>query len=159
MLSGVSWKVLAHFAMMAWFILLEFLLSVRFSLATFAAISEAFGAEGATNGAASPEADGSFPVCPAWGTPFLALNMALLLQMAVNAGMLVMDIVAMWTLGIGVISFGGIVCCILAAAAAFAGVFLGIKAMRMLAVHIGFNIFAFYSLGVALFSFILFLTA
>lgn len=88
-----------------------------------------------------------------------ALNMALLLQMAVNAGMLVMDIVAMWTLGIGVISFGGIVCCILAAAAAFAGVFLGIKAMRMLAVNIGFNIFAFYSLGVALFSFILFLTA
>ena len=88
-----------------------------------------------------------------------ALNMALLLQMAVNAGMLVMDIVALWTLGIGVISFGGIVCCILAAAAAFAGVFLGIKAMRMLAVNIGFNIFAFYSLGVALFSFILFLTA
>ena len=31
--------------------------------------------------------------------------------------------------------------------------------MRMLAVNIGFNMFAFYSLGVALFSFILFLTA
>ena len=88
-----------------------------------------------------------------------ALNMALLLQMAVNAGMLVMDIVAMWTLGIGVISFGGIVCCILAAAAAFAGVFLGIKILRILAVNIGFNMFAFYSLGLALFAFILFLTA
>ena len=87
------------------------------------------------------------------------LNMALLLQMAVTACMLVMDVISMSTLGIGIISFGGIVCCILAAAAAFAGVFLGVKAMRMLAVNIGFNMFAFYSLGVALFSFILFLTA
>ena len=87
------------------------------------------------------------------------LNMALLLQMAVTACMLVMDVISMSTLGIGIISFGGIVCCILAAGAAFAGVFLGVKAMRMLAVNIGFNMFAFYSLGVALFSFILFLTA
>lgn len=88
-----------------------------------------------------------------------ALNMALLLQMAVTAGMAVMDIVTMWSVGIGSIGFGAIVCCILAAAAAFAGVFLGIKIMRTLAVNIGFNAFAFYSLGIALFSFILFLTA
>lgn len=88
-----------------------------------------------------------------------ALNMALLLQMAVSAGMIVMDVLTMWTLDIGIVTFGGIICCILAAAAAFAGVFLGVKAMRMLAVNIGFNMFAFYSLGVALFSFILFLTA
>lgn len=87
------------------------------------------------------------------------LNMALLLQMAVTACMLAADIFSMWTLGIGIVSFGGIVCSILAAGAAFAGVFLGVKAMRMLAVNIGFNMFAFYSLGVALFSFILFLTA
>mgnify|MGYP006967411060 CR=1 FL=1 len=46
----------------------------------------------------------------------------------------------------------GVLCCI-------AGVFLGIKALRTLAVNIGFNIFSFYSLGLALFSFILFLTA
>ena len=88
-----------------------------------------------------------------------ALNMALLLQMAVTAGMIIMDILTMWGSGIDSISFGAIVCCILAAAAAFAGVFLGVKAMRTLAVNIGFNIFAFYSLGIALFSFILFLTA
>lgn len=87
------------------------------------------------------------------------LNMALLLQMVVTACMLVMDVIGMSTLGIGIVSFGGIVYCILAAGAAFAGVFLGVKAMRILAVNIGFNMFAFYSLGVALFSFILFLTA
>ena len=39
------------------------------------------------------------------------------------------------------------------------GAFLGIKVLRILAVNIGFNIFAFYNLGLALFSFILFLTA
>ena len=88
-----------------------------------------------------------------------ALNMALLLQLAVSAGMVVMDVIAMSTIGVGIMSFGAIVYCILAAAAAFVGVFLGIKVMRLLAVNIGFNMFAFYSLGVALFSFILFLTA
>jgi len=88
-----------------------------------------------------------------------ALNMALLLQMAVSASMVVMDVIAMSTYGIGIVSFGGIVCCILAGATAFAGVFLAIKFMRILAVNIGFNIFAFYNLGLALFSFILFLTA
>ena len=88
-----------------------------------------------------------------------ALNMALLLQMAVTAGMIIMDIFTMWSFGVGYVSFGAIVCCIMAAAAAFAGVFLGIKVLRTLAVNIGFNVFAFYSFGLALFSFILFLTA
>ena len=88
-----------------------------------------------------------------------ALNMALLLQLAVSAGMVVMDVIAMSTIGVGIMSFGAIVYCILAAAAAFAGVFLGIKVLRLLAVNIGFNMFAFYNLGLALFSFILFLTA
>jgi len=88
-----------------------------------------------------------------------ALNMALLLQLVVSAGMVVMDIVAMANVGLGMISFGAIAYCIFAAAAAFAGVFLAIKVMRMLAVNIGFNAFAFYNLGLALFSFILFLTA
>ena len=79
--------------------------------------------------------------------------------MAVTAGMIVMDIVSMSTIGVGMMSFGAVAYCILAAAAAFVGVFLGIKVMRILAVNIGFNMFAFYNLGLALFSFILFLTA
>ncbi|MBR4290368.1 MAG: undecaprenyl-diphosphate phosphatase [Oscillospiraceae bacterium] len=88
-----------------------------------------------------------------------ALNMALLLHMAVTACMAVMDVVSMASYDIGIVSFGAIICCILAAAAAFAGVFLAIKILRILAVNIGFNLFAFYNLGLALFSFILFLTA
>lgn len=88
-----------------------------------------------------------------------ALNIALLLQMVVSAVMVVLDVVAMSNYGVGIVSFGAVAYCILAAAAAFAGVFLGIKVLRMLAVNIGFNMFAFYNLGLALFSFILFLTA
>ena len=88
-----------------------------------------------------------------------ALNMALLLQMAVSAGMVVMDIVTMASYGLGMISFSAVVFCIFAAAAAFAGVFVAVKVLRLMAVNIGFNIFAFYNLGLALFSFILFLTA
>lgn len=88
-----------------------------------------------------------------------ALNLTLLLQMAVTAGALVMDVFTMWSVGISSISFGAVFCCILAAAAAFVGTFLGIKALRMMAANIGFNSFAFYSLGLALISFILFLTA
>ena len=93
------------------------------------------------------------------GERTFALNMALLLHLAFTAGMIVMDLIAMGTVGIGLVSFGAIVSCILAAAATFAGVFCGIKIMRTLAVNIGFNLFAYYSLGIALFSFILFLTA
>lgn len=88
-----------------------------------------------------------------------AVNITLLLQMAISLCMAVMDIVSMATYGLGMISFTAIVYCIFAAAAAFAGVFLGIKIMRILAVNIGFNMFAFYNLGLALFAFILFLTA
>ena len=88
-----------------------------------------------------------------------ALNLALLLHMVVTAGMLIMDVYTMWSFGIGMVSFGSVACCVLAAGAAFAGVFIGIKAMRMLAVNIGFNTFGYYSLGIALFSFILFLAA
>ena len=88
-----------------------------------------------------------------------ALKMTLLLHMAVTAGMIIMDVVTMSSLGIGLISFSAIVYCILAAGAAFAGVFLGIRVLQILAVNVGFNMFAFYNLGLALFSFILFLTA
>ena len=88
-----------------------------------------------------------------------ALNMALLLQMAVTAAMTVLDVITMWSFGIGSVSFGAIVCCILAAASAFVGVFLGVKVMRTMAVNIGFHVFAFHSFGIALFSFILFLVA
>ena len=86
-------------------------------------------------------------------------SVSLLLATIIWGFAFVSQSIAMANVGLGMISFGAIAYCIFAAAAAFAGVFLAIKVMRMLAVNIGFNAFAFYNLGLALFSFILFLTA
>lgn len=87
-----------------------------------------------------------------------ALNMSLLLHMAVTALLIVFDFIAILTGGVGAITFGALLSCLLAAAAAFAGVFLGVRVMRTLAANIGFSGFAYYCLGMALLSFILFLS-
>lgn len=87
------------------------------------------------------------------------LNISLLAQMAVTAGQIIFDFAAIVTVGVGGFSFGILLSYLLAAAAAFAGVFLGVKAMRTLAVNIGFGMFAYYSLGLAMLSFILYLSA
>lgn len=87
------------------------------------------------------------------------LNMSLLVQMAVTVLLIVYDVVMLLELGAGTIGFGILLSYLLSAAAAFAGVFLGVKVMRSLAVNVGFNGFAYYSLGLALFTFILYLQA
>ena len=87
-----------------------------------------------------------------------ALNMSLLLHMFVTAILIIFDFIAIFTGGVGAISFGALVSCLLAAAAAFAGVFFGVRVMRTLAANIGFSAFAYYCLGMALLSFILFLS-
>ncbi len=87
------------------------------------------------------------------------VNLSLMAQMAVTAILIVFDVVSLVTAGIGAAGFGAILCCLLAAAAAFAGVFAGIRVMRTMAVNIGFGVFAYYSLGLALLSFILYLSA
>lgn len=87
------------------------------------------------------------------------LNMSLLMQMAVTVLLIIFDIVMLIDLGAGTISFGILVSYLLSAVAAFVGVFLGVRIMRTLAVNIGFNGFAYYSLGLALFTFIFYLQA
>lgn len=88
-----------------------------------------------------------------------ALNMALLLNIAMTVGLILFDIIAIVTgAGLGTLSFGVFFSYILSAAAAFGGTFLGIKIMRKMASTVGFGGFAYYCWGAALFSFILFLT-
>ncbi len=84
-------------------------------------------------------------------------NITLLLQMVITAGLAVLDVVTLIQVGIGAITFGALLACLLGAVAAFMGVFLGIRLMRLLSVNIGYNGFAFYSLGLAMLTFILFL--
>jgi undecaprenyl-diphosphatase len=86
-----------------------------------------------------------------------ALNLTYLIQMLITAGLIVFDFVAIGNAGKFIFSFGILFCYLMAAVGSFVATFLGMKVMRTLAVNIGYRGFAFYSLGAALFSFILYL--
>lgn len=86
-----------------------------------------------------------------------ALNMTYLMHMVLTMALIVFDVAAVFAAGTLSITFGSLIIYILAAAAAFFGAYIGIRAMRMIAVNIGFGIFAFYSFGAAVLSFVLFL--
>ncbi len=88
-----------------------------------------------------------------------ALNMALMMNMAITAGLIVYDLLGMIANGIGMLSFSIIVSYLLTAAAAFGGTILGIKFMRKLALEEGYSGFGVYCWGLALFTFILNLIA
>lgn len=86
-----------------------------------------------------------------------ALNVTYLMHMVVTIGLIVFDFIALIDVGISAITFGILLSYLLAAAAAFLGAFFGIRLMRMLAVNIGYSAFAYYSIGAALLSFVLYL--
>lgn len=86
-----------------------------------------------------------------------ALSVTYLMQMVLTVGLIGFDLAAVFAAGISGLSAGVLLGYVLAAAAAFGGTYLGIRAMRMLAVNIGYSIFAYYSFGAALLSFLLYL--
>ncbi len=92
------------------------------------------------------------------GDKTFSLNMALLMNMVVTVGLIFMDILGIFSTGLGVDGFLEFLQALLSAAAAFGGVTLGITLMRKLAQKTGFAVFAYYNWGAALFTFILYLT-
>lgn len=87
------------------------------------------------------------------------LDISLMMHMVMTAGLMFFDFISLFTVGFGVAGFTGILCCMLAAIAAFVGTYYGIKIMRAMAVNIGFGIFAYYSIGLAMMAFVLYLSA
>ena len=87
------------------------------------------------------------------------LNMALMMNMAITAGLIVCDLLGIVNHGFGVLSFMIFVRYIVSAAAAFGGTVLGISIMRKLATEQGYSVFGVYCWGLALFTFILNLIA
>ena len=87
------------------------------------------------------------------------LNMALLMNMGITIGLMIMDVAGIATNGFGALSISILIRYLLSAAAAFGGALLGIKLMRHLAAGQGFSIFGVYCWGLALFTFILNLIA
>jgi undecaprenyl pyrophosphate phosphatase UppP len=87
------------------------------------------------------------------------LNMALMMNMSITAGLAVLDVLGIVTNGFGAFSFMILIRYLVAAAAAFGGTMVGIKLMRKLAMEQGYSIFGVYCWGLALFTFILNLIA
>lgn len=87
------------------------------------------------------------------------LNMILLMQMGVMAGKVIYDVLDLMSAGLGGLSVMALVIYVLSAAASFLGAFLAVKILRYLAENKGFASFAYYSWGLALFTFVLSLMA
>ena len=87
------------------------------------------------------------------------LGISLLMQLIITAGLIFFDFISLFTVGFGIAGFVGLLSCLLAGAAAFVGTYYGIKLIRAMAVNIGYSIFAYYSIGLAVVTFVLYLSA
>ena len=86
------------------------------------------------------------------------LEMILLMNLGMTVGRIVLDVWKLISVG-GTFSILGLVFCLMAALCAFAATYSCVKFMRHLANEAGFAFFAYYSCGMALFTFILSLMA
>lgn len=87
------------------------------------------------------------------------LDLALTANLFVNLGLIVHDVLAIGSAGLGTLSVLILLRYLLCAAAAFGGATLAIRLMRRLAANRGYGLFGFYCFGLALFIFILNLIA
>lgn len=87
------------------------------------------------------------------------LSMALMMNLALNLGLAIVDVFTLFTNGLGVFSFGILIRHLATGLTAFGGCLLGIKIMRILSGNHGYSGFAFYCVGLSLFTFILNLMA
>ena len=87
------------------------------------------------------------------------LSMALLMNLGLQIGYVVLDILALIAGGAGALGFTILLRYLFTAAVAFGGAYLGIKLMRALANNWGYAFFCFYCWGAALLTFILNLMA
>ena len=85
------------------------------------------------------------------------IHLALMMHMMVTIGMITYDVLDLIALGSVAFTGGTVMCCVLAAGAAAAGTVAGIRILRTVAGQKGLSGFSFYSFGLALFAFILYL--
>lgn len=88
-----------------------------------------------------------------------AVDWALMLSVPALIVISGLDVFAILSVGAGVISFSSLLSYILATVTAFIGGYCGILFVRFWAVRLDFSGFAYYSWGMALFSFVLYLIA
>ncbi len=85
------------------------------------------------------------------------LDMALMLSIPMLAVLVVLDLLALVMAGFAGVTLVLVLMGLLAAAAAFASCYGAVAILRYLAVRVGFSGFSFYSWGIAMLSFILYL--
>lgn len=88
-----------------------------------------------------------------------AVNWVLVLSLPAVLMLLLFDFIAIISGGIGILSFSILFGYLFASVVAFAGASLGIYILRYFVMHASVSSFAYYSWGVALLSFILYLSA
>lgn len=94
-------------------------------------------------------------VCGAERT--FAVNLSFIVNMVLTVALIAFDFAAIYAAGLETLSISLLINYVISAAAAFGGAYFAIQTMRLMAANIGFNIFAFYSFGAALLSFMLYL--
>ena len=87
------------------------------------------------------------------------LSMALLMNMLIQVGLIVLDVMGLAASGVGTLSFLIFIRYLMTAAVSFGAALLGAKIMRLLAANKGYALLAVYCWGVAMFTFILNLMA
>ena len=88
-----------------------------------------------------------------------SLNMALIMNMVINIGLIILDVMGIIANGLGDLSFIIAIRYIVSALVAFGGTMLGIRIMRTLTANVGYGLFGLYCFGLSLFTFILNLMA
>ncbi len=88
-----------------------------------------------------------------------AMNLALVMNIPMNIGFALFDLLELLGGGAGSLSFGALIRAVLAGITAFAGIFLGVRLLRKITENFGWSVFGLYSWGMALLTFILFLAA
>lgn len=86
-----------------------------------------------------------------------SLNWFFLLSVPALVLFILFDIVNLFTLSLGTVTFINFLMYLVSAVAAFCGAHLSISLMRYLSVHMGYAGFAYYSWGAAMFFFVLYL--
>ena len=84
---------------------------------------------------------------------------AIMLSVPAMVMLILLDFIAMFTVGIGAITLITVLGYLLSAIFAFVGAYLGVSTIRMLITHSDYSGFAYYDFGLALLSFVLYLIA
>ena len=87
------------------------------------------------------------------------VNWALMLSVPAMVMLILLDFIAMFTVGIGTITLATMGGYLLSTVFAFLGAYMAVSTVKMLITHSDYSGFAYYDFGLALFSFVLYLIA